>query len=389
MSASDPNGHAMPLASPCLQWEVFCHVIDNLGDIGVCWRLCTNLAERGQRVRLWIDQPEPLKWMAPGAIEGAVPGIQVQPYLGVSASTLCHAAQSCAQSDVWVDTFGSDPPEPCQQQLATTLAQGLRAPPVWVNLEYLSAQSYIERSHGLPSLVNQGPLRGLTRWYYYPSFSTRGGGLLREHSLMAQQNALKANTPDLVQTAVPPTPQPSYRVSLFCYEPSALPTLLHQASAPDQAPIDWLVTPGRAWEAVQRALHDTPSSRLNGTITALEHLSQTQFDRLLWSCDLNFVRGEDSLVRAIWAGQPLVWHIYPQHDLAHHSKLEAFLDWLQAPASMREFHRSWNGLSTSPRIWPGWQIVQSWQSCIVSARERLLAQPDLGSQLIKFVNSKR
>ena len=34
----------------------------------------------------------------------------------------------------------------------------------------------------------------------------------------------------------------------------------------------------------------------------LPWLTQPDYDRLLWSADLNFVRGEDSLVRAIWAG---------------------------------------------------------------------------------------
>jgi hypothetical protein len=59
---------------------------------------------------------------------------------------------------------------------------------------------------------------------------------------------------------------------------------------------------------------------------------------MLWACDLNLVRGEDSLVRGLWAGKALVWHIYPQHDDAHHAKLQAFLDWLQGPASLRQFH---------------------------------------------------
>ena len=77
-------------------------------------------------------------------------------------------------------------------------------------------------------------------------------------------------------------------------------------------------------------------------------LDQRDFDHLLWASDCNLVRGEDSLVRAIWAGKPFVWQIYPQDDDAHHAKLEAFLDMAQAPASLRQFHRVWNGLESSP-----------------------------------------
>ncbi len=37
-------------------WDIFCSVVDNFGDVGVCWRLARALAgERGQKVRLWVD----------------------------------------------------------------------------------------------------------------------------------------------------------------------------------------------------------------------------------------------------------------------------------------------------------------------------------------------
>ena len=102
------------------------------------------------------------------------------------------------------------------------------------------------------------------------------------------------------------------------------------------------------------------------------------------------MRGEDSLVRALWAGQPFVWHIYPQHDNAHHAKLDAFLDWLDAPASLRRFHHQWNGMAPSgATIWPGWAVVDGWRECVQVARARLLAQDDLSSQLIEFVVKKR
>ena len=123
----------------------------------------------------------------------------------------------------------------------------------------------------------------------------------------------------------------------------------------------------------------------------LPALPQREFDHLLWSCDLNFVRGEDSLVRALWAGQPFVWQIYPQHDDAHHAKLDAFLDWLRAPPSLRAFHRQWNGIDAPPAaatpVWPGWTVVDGWLDCVQDARARLLAQPDLGSVVVMFVTS--
>ena len=37
-------------------WDIFCSVVDNYGDIGVCWRLARQLSsELEQSVRLWVD----------------------------------------------------------------------------------------------------------------------------------------------------------------------------------------------------------------------------------------------------------------------------------------------------------------------------------------------
>jgi uncharacterized repeat protein (TIGR03837 family) len=367
---------------PALQWDVFCRVIDNLGDIGVCWRLCAQLGAQGQQVRLWIDQPEALAWMAPGALQGLVKSVQVR--LWDDTPGVNEAA-----ADVWVESFGCEPPAPQQEWLAHRLQHGGRAP-VWINLEYLSAEAYVARSHRLPSLLGNGPLRGLSKWYFYPGLTPGTGGLLREPELLQRQASFQAVSwlAALPGLSLADPQAPRRRVSLFCYEPTGLATVLQQA-AQDAVPSDWLITPGRASAAVAAAL--APGAQL-GEQTRLHHLpllTQHDFDHLLWSCDLNLVRGEDSLVRALWAAQAFVWQIYPQHDDAHHAKLEVFLDWLQAPASLRSFHRAWNGMDPAPTRWPGWAVVDSWRPCVRAARERLLAQPDLLTQLLGFADEKR
>jgi uncharacterized repeat protein (TIGR03837 family) len=105
---------------------------------------------------------------------------------------------------------------------------------------------------------------------------------------------------------------------------------------------------------------------------------------MLWACDLNFVRGEDSLVRALWAGKPFIWHIYPQDDNAHHAKLEAFLDWMQAPKSLRRAHRVWNGMEAGE--WPmmDLSVRADWSACTQAARQSLLNQRDLVQQLMVY-----
>ena len=124
----------------------------------------------------------------------------------------------------------------------------------------------------------------------------------------------------------------------------------------------------------------------------LPYLSQTDFDHLLWSCDLNMVRGEDSLVRALWAGKPFVWHIYPQDDQAHHDKLAAFARTTGMPESLQQFHDVWNDVphgtvkshlpALTPEHWTEWQ---NWAS---RTQQGLAAQTDLTSQLLGFVAQK-
>jgi uncharacterized repeat protein (TIGR03837 family) len=162
--------------------------------------------------------------------------------------------------------------------------------------------------------------------------------------------------------------------------------------AAQSQPSRLLVTPGRATAAVQAALAQLaaqqPAWNAPGklTLSYLPALSQDDYDHLLWACDLNFVRGEDSLVRALWAAKPLVWQIYPQHDQAHHDKLEAFLDMLGAPAALRQFHQTWNGFDAAPL--PALNL-DAWAQTAAQTRARLLAQPDLVSQLLEFAASVR
>lgn len=342
-----------------MRWDIFCKVIDNHGDAGVCWRLARELARRGHAARLWIDDPAPLRWMAP----------QGEP--GVAIVEWTADAPALEPGEVVVEAFGCDPPPAFVARMAQ-----LR--PAWINLEYLSAEPYVERCHGLPSPVGHGPGAGLRKHFFYPGFTPRTGGLLRERDLAARQAAFD-RAAWLRQWSVDPRAQV---LSLFCYEPAALPGLLRRLAAGPR-PTHLLVTAGRAAAAVRAALPGGPEGALQ--LHFLPLLSQLDYDHLLWSCDLNFVRGEDSIVRGLLADAPLVWHIYPQHDQAHHAKLEAFLGWLGAPAELARLHRIWNGVEAAdpPELDPA-----SWRPAARAARDRVLALPELASALEQFAATR-
>ena len=353
-----------------LLWEIFCTVIDNHGDLGVCWRLARQLQDAGQRVRLWVDNASALTWMASTAAQ--LPGVAVHPWAQASQAEVL---QDLPPADAWIEAFGCEIPPAFVAHAVGTRAQQ----PVWINLEYLSAEDWVPRMHGLPSPVMSGPAKGWTKRFVYPGFTAGTGGLLREADLLARQQAFERSawrTQRLPDLPLKPARERRW-ISLFCYEPAGLPQLLAQlAGSPDDL---LLVTPGRPAAAVQQALQGWAQAP---HWHALPYCAQDDFDALLWACDLNFVRGEDSLVRALWAGQPFVWHIYPQDDHAHHAKLEAFLDWLQAPGSLRQFHRVWNGIEAGPLPTLDAPTLADWAACVQAARARALAQPDLCTQLL-------
>ncbi len=346
-------------------WDLYCRVIDNHGDVGVCWRLAADLGARGDTVRLWIDDASALAWLAP---QGAH-GVTVHDWPGDTVIV--------EPGEVVIEAFG------CELPLAVTqLMSAARPISVWINLEYLSAEDYVERSHRLPS-----PQRsGLRKWFYYPGFTAHTGGLIRERDLLERRRAFDATS---WLAGRGQQRRAGERVfSLFCYEQPALDALLDDLA---QHPTLLLATFGHAARQIQALLG---ASLARGALRAvlLPALSQIDYDHLLWSCDLNLVRGEDSFVRAQWAGQPFLWQIYPQHDAAHGAKLDAFLDrFLQgaAPAWADALRRCWLAWNDPSRRWPGLPDLQPCQAHIAAWRSGLLAQPDLASQLSAFVAESR
>lgn len=382
-------------------WDIFCRVIDNFGDIGVCWRLSADLAGRGHQVRLWIDDASSLAWMAPDT--GTV---SVRPWAEAEVSPPC-------PGDVVVEAFGCDPPAAFVTQMQRT------TPPKWVNLEYLSAEDYVERSHGLQSPVWSGPGAGLKKWFFYPGFTERTGGLLREPGLLSQRDAFLAD-PDarsdwLTKLGVAPawggdTALQHRYMSVFCYASAPLPQLLDALSDQLGDPnnptrLNLLLTPGHARRMAKEWTEQSPdrlaSCQNRLVLHELPHLTQVEFDRLLWACDVNLVRGEDSAVRALWASRPHVWQIYEQDDGVHEDKLQAFMnrwmpDWdLGLRQSVQQIWRAWNNLPHSPDLGQAVNPFQAlakmalsapvWQHHAVQASQNLAKQSDLSTQLLEFV----
>ena len=379
-------------APSSLDWDIFCHVVDNYGDIGVCWRLARQLAnEHGFYVRLWVDDLESFQALCP-QIEPQKPCMQIA---GVDVRRWAANFPEVTPCHVVIEAFGCRIPESFVAAMVTR-----RPTPVWINLEYLSAESWVSGCHALSS---PHPRLPLVKHFYFPGFAANTGGLLRESDLLARRDDFEKR-PELQQAfwrelGFPPPPVEALKVSLFAYKNPAIVELLHAWEASDR-PVCCLLP-------VSGALHSLESfcggplkagdilQRNALEIRVIPFVEQSRYDRLLWVCDLNFVRGEDSFVRAQWAAKPMVWHIYPQEEDAHLAKLDAFLDvycdGLQSgPANaVRNFWYAWNAGHLKPAHWA--EFAANRDDLHRHARDwegKLAMQEDLSCSLVHFCQSK-
>ncbi|MBU6505559.1 MAG: elongation factor P maturation arginine rhamnosyltransferase EarP [Betaproteobacteria bacterium] len=370
-----------------MRWDIFCKVIDNFGDAGVAWRLARQLqAEQGADVRLIIDDMATLarldRRVRPDAEAQTVDGITVMRWgrpLG-------------AVADVVVETFACEAPP----QYVEAMAERSPAPP-WINLEYLSAEDWVGRCHRLPS---PHPRHLLTRHFFFPGFGPETGGLLRERGLLAARDAFQgasAVRDRFWQDLALPSPAAEEQVvTLFGYDTVQVHDLFDAWSA-SKHPVRCLIpdhTPlaARAVHHVRRPAGENRATLGALTLAWIPFRDQVDYDPLLWAADFNFVRGEDSFVRAQWAARPMAWHIYPQPGDAHRIKLEAFLEkylaGLEPPVAQRvhDLFLAWNGEGHLGEAWNAlsgdWSL---WAAHAATWAGQLAAGPDLVSNLADFV----
>jgi uncharacterized repeat protein (TIGR03837 family) len=375
---------------------IFCKVVDNFGDIGICWRLARQLhREHAIAVTLWVDDLASFRRIWPSvdvdAATQVVDGVRVMHWPDQDGTF-----QPDDVADIVIEFFGVDIPPGYIAAMAQCEPR-----PVWINYEGLTGEEWVEGCHTLPSMH---PRLKLTKHFFFPGFTPKTGGLLRERGLLDARDRFQADPAAraafLARVGVTADEMAGQAVSLFCY-PHAPVAELFAAWRDGATPVTCLVPHGVARLQVGAFLGAEPvpgaaATQGNLTVRVIPFLSQDDYDHLLWSCDVNFVRGEDSWVRAQWAGRPFIWHIYPQDENLHHVKLRAFLQkYAENLDGLIEFSLRWNGVeANAPADWPAlWTSLQA-QSPAIAVRNvewqtQMLANGDLVSNLLDFARSLR
>ena len=375
-------------------WDIFCSVIDNYGDIGIAWRLARQLvAEHGLTVRLWVDDLEAFHRIWPEIRRDA----DIQHACGVEVRAWHGSFLLADPAQVVIEAFGCALPEAYLQAMST------RSPaPAWINLEYLSAESWVVDHHALPS---PHPRLPLTKYFFFPGYLSGTGGILAERDLASRRERFQRGetTAFWQQRDIPEPAADELRISMFAYENPAVAGLL-DAWAAGQRAITCLIPEGRivpqvvAWSGRPEFKPGDVYERGSLMLRILPFLGQDDYDRLLWACDINFVRGEDSCVRAQWAAKPMVWQAYPQPDNVHWAKLNALLERHVAglhaaeAASLGRLWRAWNGIGGHQdmhRIWSEYlPCLEALTRHAAAWSETLAAAGNLADNLVEFVENR-
>jgi uncharacterized repeat protein (TIGR03837 family) len=387
--------HPAPALADTLSCDIFCAVIDNFGDVGVCWRLARQLsAEYGWQVRLLVDDLHTFARLCP-ALDVSLPRQRVDGIVVEHWHEPTHAGDTLTVADIVIEAFACELPP----AYVAAMARCHRSP-VWLNLEYLSAEDWVAECHLKPSPHAR---YALTKTFFFPGLGPGTGGVIKERALDPARLEFESSAArrDAWWKQATGAPQPEPRasvISLFSYENPAVDSLLEQWRESED-PIVLLVPEGRVSGAIAR-FFGLPSfgagqHAQRGSLRAysLAFSPQPEFDALLWASDLNFVRGEDSFVRAQWARRPFVWQIYPQSDAAHLPKLDAALAHYAralepaARAALGRFWHAWNGTGT-PDWAEFWRYRRDFETRAASWADELAAIGDLAANLTEFAKSQ-
>ena len=372
--------------------DIFCRVIDNYGDIGVCWRLARQLSdEHACTVRLIVDDLNAFAYIAP-----EIDPTQMTQVLNSIEIIAWESASSLAPARVAIEAFACDPPETYVQAMAVMPAPK----PVWINLEYLSAESWIDDVHGKPSPHPRSPL---TKFFYCPGFTAASGGLIQENALTT--NLLASN-----EEHSDPLP---FKVERSGSLPLKGRARMGMGFAPQtDKPIPHISSPLKGEEPVQLFAFAYPHAPVRAFATALTArvttaaqvddfdenwiratpVPQTEFDTLLSQFDVLIVRGEDSFLRAQYAAKPFLWHIYPTEDQAHLIKLDAWLDRYchgldsVVDRAYRSASHAFNTGNTDPHAYAAFAAhIPALRAHARTWARMLASKDDLATRLLRFI----
>lgn len=329
--------------------DIFCTVIDNFGDIGVVYRLATALHRHYHhaQIRVYVDDLTTFSKINPLVNpDSAVQSIDDITYM----HTKCVSPETYAldkPAKLLIEAFGCLIPD-------FIMKRAYHESDLLINLEYLSAENWVDGYHMMESLLPEGSLK---KYFFMPGFSPGTGGVILNSNTPLPH---ELHAPDRFTCLNNILVKYDYRFSPeFCGTIGLLFTYTRNMSAliscivNDYAETSFviLVFGQKSRVSVMHYFSESGVFDINNSVTVyknltfifMENIPQGEFDRLLYFTDFNIVRGEDSLVRAILSGNPFVWNAYIQDNKYQKVKVEALCEimekFFESTYDYKEYHQ--------------------------------------------------
>ena len=302
--------------------DIFCEIIDNFGDIGVVYRISKELKKIFQnvRIRIVLNRLEEFK-----AINKKVKDVDYQEIDGLICVTEKYVKEnmeSFGVSDVFIEAFGCNVPE----EYVKAAKENSK---LWINLEYLSGEKWIEDFHLCESLIDSKTLKKI---FFMPGFSEKSGGVIIDSGFLERMKYGKENRDEVFKKYFKDFDlKDKFIGTVFSYEKN-FENLLETLKNYKKETVLLLMG-----EKTQKSFSEILKKNLTedygnivkyGKITMIysDFFSQEEYEEIISASDFNFTRGEDSFVRGIILGKPFMWHIYLQEEKAHMDKIKAFTE---------------------------------------------------------------
>ena len=302
--------------------DIFCEIIDNFGDIGVVYRISKELKKIFQnvRIRMVLNRLEEFK-----AINKKVKDIDFQEIDGLICVTEKYVkenAETFGTADVFIEAFGCNVPE-------EYIKRAKENSKLWINLEYLSGEKWVEDFHLCESLIDSKTLKKI---FFMPGFSEKSGGVIIDSGFLERMKFGKENRDEVFKKYFKDFDlKDKFIGTVFSYEKN-FENLLETLKNYEKETVLLLMG-----EKTQKSFSEILKKNLTedygnivkyGKITMIysDFFSQEEYEEIISASDFNFTRGEDSFVRGIILGKPFMWHIYLQEEKAHMDKIKAFTE---------------------------------------------------------------
>lgn len=344
--------------------DVFCDVIDNYGDAGVCLRLCRDLTKKGYSVNLYCNRT---------GVLNKILNLDDKENQKLKICQWPLDKDNYVAHEIIIQAFSV--------RLESFLIEKIKLQKsLVVNLEYLTAEKFAEDCHQLTSFSD-----GIQSFFFFPGFTSKTGGVLIEDNFLKLIKKYRNQT--------------SSSITLFSYENDNVKPFIDNLFM-FKFPKKLIIFEGKPLDnfnnIYKQNLLPGCSIKINDlTIVAKQMVSQDEYDELLCSSFINLVRGEDSIVRAMLAGKPFLWHIYPQEENAHIEKINALFDRMseycddkKAVEKLRKLTLSYNGVSNLINSFDLKEFYKDWEKISLQWSDHLISLGSLSSNLITFLKQK-